>query len=289
MVITVQAQPDNKKVEVAEGLNLSLVKVGTLPRMLKEASGLEVTIPGHLWSHNDDRFPVLYCLDTIGNVIKTIHLNHPNNGWEDLTLDEQGNLYIGSFGNNENNRKNLRIYKVTQPEIITDQVYTAGIIDFHYQDQDEFPPPKSKQNFDVDAFVSKGDSLYLFTKNRTHPSTGYTRIYRLPTKPGNYEALLYDSIYLGNGPMMESWVTSADISPDGKWLALLSHDCIWLVSDFEGKPFSMGKIIKLNLGHYSHKAGICFYSDTKAYVVDELEFGIIGGNVYSLDLSPVLR
>lgn len=288
LALALHAQSKSDK-PIAYPSNVRLEKVGTLPKFLKEASGLEITTPGHLWSHNDDRLPVLYCLDTIGNVIKTIHLNHPNNGWEDLTLDKKGNLYIGAFGNNENKRKDLRIYKVVQPELIDQQVYTAEIIDFHYEDQHAFPPPESDLNFDADAFVSLGDSLFLFTKNRTEPYTGYTRVYRLPNLPGNHKALLYDSIYLGKGPMMASWVTSADLSPDEKSLVLLSHDCIWLVSDFKGKRFSSGKIIKVNLGHLSHKAGISFSSDTKLYIVDELEFGLIGGNVYSLDLSPVLR
>ena len=42
-----------------------------------------------------------------GNIEKVIHLNHQNKGWEDLTKDEGGNLYIGAFGNNMNNRKKI--------------------------------------------------------------------------------------------------------------------------------------------------------------------------------------
>lgn len=267
--------------------NAQLVVTGDLPKILKEASGLEMTKSGYLWSHNDDRFSILYCLDTHGNTIKTIHLNHPNAGWEDLTRDRRGNLYVGSFGNNKNERKNLSIYKIYDPEKVTEKVYTAGVIQYSYPDQTAFPPSKTNLNFDVDAFVSRGDSLYLFTKNRTDPFTGYSKIYRLPQEPGKYNAVLYDSIYLGTGAMMDHWVTSADISPDGKWLALLSHDSIWIITGFEGSRFSSGKIFKINLDHYSHKAGLCFSSNTKLYIVDELEFGFLGGKIYSFDLAPV--
>jgi hypothetical protein len=270
------------------GEHLKLIEKSSLPKVLKEASGLETTSPGNLWTHNDDRYPILYCLDTAGNVKKVVHLNHPNNGWEDLALDEKGNLYVGSFGNNNNDRKDLRIYKVPAPERISDAVYSAEVIEFHYQDQHAFPPPESKRNFDADAFISQRDSLYIFTKNRTQPSTGYTKVYRLPTEPGRYEAIPFDSLYLGNGPMHSSWVTSADLSPDGRWLILLSHNSIWLITDFKGKPFSRGKIYHINLNHLSHKTGVAFYSNSEVFIVDELELGFIGGKLYSLDLDTIL-
>jgi WD40 repeat protein len=270
------------------GEHLQILEKASLPKVLKEASGLEMTSPDNLWTHNDDRYPILYCLDTAGNVKKVVHLNHPNRGWEDLALDDKGNLYIGSFGNNDNDRKDLRIYRVPGPETITDPVYSAEVIEFYYQDQNAFPPPESKRNFDADAFISRGDSLYIFTKNRTQPTTGYTRVYRLPNEPGRYEAIAYDSIYLGNGPMLSSWVTSADLSPDGKWLILLSHNSIWLITDFNGKLFSGGKIYHINLHHFSHKTGVAFYSNTKVFIVDELELGFIGGKLYSLDLNTIL-
>jgi hypothetical protein len=270
------------------GDHFKLIEKTSLPKVLKEASGLEITSPGNLWTHNDDRYPILYCLDTVGNIKKVVHLNHPNNGWEDLALDDTGNLYIGSFGNNSNDRKDLRIYKVPTPETIADAVYSAEVIEFYYQDQHAFPPHESKRNFDADAFISKGDSLYIFTKNRTEPPTGYSRVYRLPKEPGRYEAIPYDSLYLGTGPMLSSWVTSADLSPDGKWLILLSHNSIWLITDFKGKPFSRGKIYHINLNHFSHKTGVAFYSNSEVYIVDELELGFIGGKLYSLDLNRIL-
>jgi hypothetical protein len=177
---------------------------GLLPQIIKEASGLEITRSGFLWTHNDDRLPILYALDTTGNIRTAIHLNHPNTGWEDLAMDEDGNLYIGAFGNNDNTSKTLRIYKVSDPESIKDILYTAGIIEYYYPDQHRFPPPQEQKNFDADALVSIHDSLFVFTKNRTEPFTGYTKVYRLPQTPGRREALLYDSIYPGKGAMMGS-------------------------------------------------------------------------------------
>ena len=267
---------------------LQLNTIATVPKIIKEASGLEISSSGLLWTHNDDRLPILYGLDSSGNILRTVHLNHNNNGWEDLTSDHQGNFYIGAFGNNKNDRKNLEILKLPDPETVVDDVINAGVIKFFYSDQQQFPPPDTHKNFDADAFISLRDSLFIFTKNRTRPFNGYTKVYRLPDTPGNFEAVLYDSIPLGEGEMMDHWVTSADISPDGMWLALLSHDCIWLLSDFHNRRFSKGTIRKIGLGNFSHKTGLCFASNTKLYIIDELELGFLGGKIYSLDIADIL-
>ena len=265
----------------------SLAVTGSLPKVLREASGLEITSSGLMWTHNDDRFPILYGLNSSGSIERVIHLNHINKGWEDLTKDERGNIYIGAFGNNMNNRKDLSILKVPDPETLKADVINAEVIEFSYPDQRDFPPADGNKNFDADAVVALRDSLFIFTKNRTEPFTGYSKVYRLPSTPGRHQAVLYDSIYLGDGGMMRNSVTSADMSPDGKRLALLSHDSIWLISGFGKGHFSQGTIIKINLGNFSHKTGLCFASDTMIYLVDELELGFLGGKIYSLDLKSI--
>jgi len=273
--------------EIAKvNIRSSLHEIAKLPKHIREASGLEITNDKKtLWTHNDGGLPMLYCIDTAGNVLKTIQLNHPNSGWEDLAVDKNGNLYVGAFGNNGNDKKELKIYKIPTPDSVTEKVVSAGIIKYKYADQHAYPPPPHARNFDMDAFIAMGDSLFLFSKNRTEPFTGYTRIYKLSQQPGEQIAIPTDSIFLGNGPMMDHWVTAADVSPDGKVLALLSHACMWLITDFHPGKFSTGKVRRLDFGHLSHKAGVVFKTSTRLYIVDELEFGILGGKLYSVDLS----
>jgi hypothetical protein len=281
-----QKRNDNAEITLVDSKDVALIEVAPLPDVIKEASGLEFSNE-HFWTHNDGGNPILYCINAHGKLIKTIQLNHPNNGWEDLTLDDAGNLYVGAFGNNKNDKRKLKIYKIPNPDSILNKVYTASIIEFTYSDQYSFPPEPSLRNFDMDAFISLKDSLYLFSKNRTTPFTGYTKIYSLPNTAGHYKAQVIDSIFLGRGPMLQYWVTGADLSPDKKTLALLSHNCIWLIKDFTGSKFSSGKIFKINFNHFSHKAGICFAGNEKIYIVDEIEFGMLGGKLYTLDLSTL--
>ncbi|HRJ30928.1 MAG TPA: hypothetical protein PLV21_16535 [Cyclobacteriaceae bacterium] len=263
----------------------SLSKTGVLPSQVNEASGLALADQQNFWTHNDDGIPVLYCIDRTGKLIRTLYLNNVNKGWEDLARDKEGNLFIGAFGNNKNDRKDLKILLVKNPESISEKIYTAEIINFTYEDQKEYPPTAGNRNFDADALIAFKDSLYIFTKNRTLPFTGFTKVYRLPKTPGHHIAELIDSVYIGKGPMMDDWITGADISQDGTTLALLGHSRIWLIRDFQNSRFSTGSVLRIELGNYSHKAGVTFTSFHELYIVDEKEFGILGGDLYKLDIS----
>ncbi|MEQ8361793.1 MAG: hypothetical protein RH948_02935 [Cyclobacteriaceae bacterium] len=262
-----------------------LIKVGSVPKILKETSGLEITSPNSIWSHNDDTYSFLYNIDSTGKLIRAVYINHKNSGWEDLAKDKNNNIYIGGFGNNTNTKKDLRIYKISNPDSITERITNAEVISFNYSDQKHFPPPAEEMNFDADALISFEESLYVFSKNRTVPFNGYTKVYKLPNSPGKYIAELVDSIFLCNESMLNCWVTAADISPDNKHLVLLSHDKIWLISCFADGPFSSGRIIEIPLNHFSHKAAICFIKDHEVFITDELEFGLLGGNLYRMDLN----
>lgn len=263
--------------------------VGRLPNILKEASGLYIDKNKNFWSHNDDRYPFLYCFDSTGTILKTVYLNHPNKGWEDLAFDKKNNVYIGAFGNNRNERKDLTIYKIGTPDTITSKVTIGETIKYQYEDQKDFPAAESNRNYDSDALIALGDSLYIFTKNRTKPFTGYTRIYRLPQTPGNFKAELVDSIFLGLGPMMDYWITGADLSPDQNTLTLLGHSKIWLIQNFKGSKFSTGRIKEVQLPDFTHKAGISFYDNNTLYIVDETEFEILGGNLYKLNIKELKK
>ena len=227
---------------------------------------------------------MLFCIDTLGNLVRSLQLNHRNQGWEGLAFDREGTLYVGAFGNNKNDKRELKIYVVPNPDSIKENVYTAGVIRYHYQDQRTYPANDAEKNFDMDALVATDDALFLFSKNRTKPFNGYTKIYKLPKKPGTFEAVPYDSIYLGSGPMIDRWVTGADLSPDGNSLVLLSHQYLWVIRGFHDQKFSTGTIERISMEHFSHKAGVVFARNNQLYVVDELEFGLLGGNLYRITL-----
>ena len=255
-----------------------------LPPVLDETSALVLTPKGNLWTVVDSKYAMLYNIDTTGAIKKTVRLNHKNQDWEELAQDADGNFYIGAFGNNKSMRKNLRIYKIPSPDAITDTIVTGQLIKFTYSDQKSFPPPPTQQNFDMEAMVCFQNSIYLFSKNRTNPFTGYTKMYKLPNTPGEYVAELIDSVNLGPGTMVETWVTAADLSPDNKILALLSSDKVFLFYCFTGDKFFSGKKKVVLLNNMSQKEGLCFINNRELFISDELTYKILGGNLYHFKL-----
>jgi hypothetical protein len=272
---------------LASAQTITIRQIGSLPAVLGETSGLEISGANLIWSHNDSGGePVLYGVDTLGNVVRSITISNATNAdWEDITRDDDGNMYIGDFGNNENKRQNLHIYKIPDPATITGNTVTAQVINFKYADQTAFPPADVQKNYDLEAMVYFNDSLFLFTKNRTIPFDGFTRLYKLPVTPGTFTATFVDRFFTGNDPLT-SQITAADVSPDKKRLVLLSYGNIYCFSNFQGSQFFKGQLTRLSFNGVTQKEGICFVDNCKVYISDEEAFGF-GRKLYQYDICPL--
>ncbi len=269
--------------EIVNESKYSFVQTGNLPESIDEASGLETFDNEVFWTHNDGGKPVLFGIDSSAKIIKTVYLRNKNRGWEDLANDENGNLYIGAFGNNKSDKKDLKIYIIPNPDSIQEEITLAKVIKFSFEDQDSFPPPPEKHNFDVDAFFHLNDSLYLFTKNRTNPYDGLINVYVIPASSGEFVAKKVDVFKL-DGVKYNNWITGVDISEDKKSIALLFHHRVILIENFGAPIFSKGTFKEFNLNHYSHKAGIVFINNNELVIVDEKEMGFGGGNIYRFSI-----
>jgi hypothetical protein len=197
-------------------------RAGRLFEGFKESSGIiPADTAGNFWIHQDSGGDnQIYLVGSKGEYISSLEIpNSSNIDWEDIAKDDKGNLYVGDFGNNQQKRKNLRIYKVNP---LNQQVDT---ISFSYKDQQEFPPTKKKnRNFDCEAFFWHQGQLHLFSKNRGKKLVKY---YKLPDLQGKYEIEPVEEFFL-NG-----MITAADISPDGNSMALLTYGKIYF---FDLKP-----------------------------------------------------
>lgn len=269
----------------SQGLSLNLS--GVLPGTLSETSGLAITPAGKLWSHNDSgNDPNIYQISSGGSILRTLHIDNAQNvDWEDLASDDQGQIYIGDFGNNSNNRQDLKIYRIGNPDMLSGDTTSAEVISFQYANQGMFPPDPSEWNFDCEAFFWHNDSLYLFTKNRTNPFNGYTNMYRIPADTGNHTAVLVDSFFTGLGLKEQYWIGAADISPDGKRMVLLGYDKLWLFHCYAGSHFFKGGVREMSLGGLSQKEAVAFLNQSELFITDE-EFFISGKNLYKTDLHP---
>lgn len=228
-------------------LHAQLRKV-LLPPMLKEVSGLYHAGPDSLWWLNDGGdLPQLILTDGQGQIKKALPLPAiQNRDWEDLSADNKGNFYIGDFGNNLNQRRDLRIYIFHAANGSLDSIL------FTLPDQFAFPPSPSDWNFDMEAFFWNADSLHLFSKNRLVTGNYFTKHYVMPARPGTNTAILRDSLRLPRRV-----VTAAAISPDGQEVGLLSYffrfqlgflpktrTTLWLLRDFPAGYFLQGRLVR---------------------------------------------
>ncbi|QNJ98963.1 esterase-like activity of phytase family protein [Constantimarinum furrinae] len=262
--------------------------LASLPGELKEISGIE-KIKGSelLWAITDSKNAAdIFGYNTKTNSIdRVISLeNGTNVDWEDIAGDGNGNLYVGDFGNNRNKRKDLTIYGIENVSNFTAARSStiATVTTFNFEDQKEFPPKKKDRNFDVEAFIVKDGFFYLFTRNRSSHFDGTTKLYRVPTKQGSFEAELIGS-YKTCEDDDDCQITAASIDRDAGKIALLSYNKVWIISEYKGDQFFKGKIEKINLDHRSQKESVTFKNSETLYIADELT-GIEGGNLYELPI-----
>lgn len=259
--------------------------VANLPYAIKEVSGMQkVRNYDTFWMVNDaGNSPILFSVNDNGDIEHTIKINFHNHDWEDLATDDDGNLYIGDFGNNKNQRQNLTILKIHNDSLKNNTPTEVEKITFTYPNQQEFPPEKTSRFFDCEAFFFLNDSLYLFTKSRVEEQHGKTTLYKLPAKPGHYIA---EKITDYNTPCdrVTCWVTSADISPDKTKVVLLTPTAILLFTDFENNNFLDGKLTQFKFDFITQKESVVFKDNNTLYLADEYVFGI-GGNLYEFSLK----
>ncbi len=198
------------------------VKIRKLARMdFLESSGLEMGSTEKFWTHNDSGGDArLFQFDFDGELNDSISFGLNNRDWEDIARDDRGNWYLGEFGNNANNRQDLKIYIVGE---------SIDSLMFKYPDQEAFPPPEDKRNFDCEAMFWHGDYLYLFSKNR---GDEMVKCYRLEAIPGKQTAELIDTIKI------KRMVTGADINLQGTEFSLLTYGMIYQFSFNALKPFA---------------------------------------------------
>jgi len=254
-----------------------------LPKDLKEVSGNETIRNSNLiWMLNDGgNESKIYAVSEEGKIKREVYIKNKNHDWEDLTSDEKGNIYIGDFGNNLSKRKNLTILKIEE-KYLKKKNTEAIRIEFTYENQHKFPPKKKGLYFDAEAFFYFKGYMYIFTKSRVHNKYGKTFLYKLPAKKGKHIAKLIGEFENCND--LECWITSADISADGKKVALLSQKNILIFSDYKEDNFLSGNVKKIELEHRTQKEGLCFKDNYTLLITDEKAHGV-GGNLYELKVN----
>lgn len=264
------------------GQKMYLQTITELDAELGECSGVVALPDDRLLMINDSgNEPAIYFTDSTGNILNKQRLPFATNrDWEDLALSSS-HLFVGDFGNNSNKRKDLLIYRVGMEG---DSLYDDGEIKFSYGTQHNFPPEEENMNYDLEAMIHFNDSIFLFSKNRTEPFTGYTYQYGMPAKPGQYELFPLDSFKTGEGLMESFWVGAAAISPSKDQLVLLGYDKLWLFRNFSGSRFLQGDAQTFHFKDLTQKESVDFLSEYKLAITDEGADFFGGGYLYYASL-----
>ncbi|MET3038404.1 hypothetical protein ABXT08_20140 [Chryseobacterium sp. NRRL B-14859] len=254
----------------------------SLPKKLKEVSGITLSKDKKtIWVIEDrGNKNAIYGLNENGDLVGKVPVeNAENTDWEDIISDAQGNIYIGDFGNNDNDRQDLVILKTDLKDASQKTTKVIQTTKFHYQGQTEFPPKKSNWLYDCEAFVEMGGNFYLFTKNRSKGFDGTFLVFKVPNKEGNFEAKLIGRLKLEGG-YNDAAITSAAINSTKDKIVLLTHKNVHILTGFTENDFSSAKIQKIPLHHNSQKEAIVFLDDKTLMIADE-KGKDEGGNVYT--------
>lgn len=245
----------------------NLKVIADLPSSLKEVSAVEIIPNSNLFWVIEDagNKNVLYGLNEKGKIVKELKItNSKNNDWEELTSDNEGNIYIGDFGNNNKTRTQFKILKVSRPELVINETISEHI---------NFTLPKDVKSKDFEAFFLIDSTFYIFSKNQKSGT-----LFSVPNSIGSHEATFMTNFNLKG---KNNAITSADYKKGT--IALLNHEKVWLISEFKNDNFFDGKIEALEFNHKSQKEGVCFKANT--LIITDEQTNKTGGNVYSFTLN----
>ena len=262
--------------------------ISTMPVQVDESSGLSTTGANSIWTHNDtDSDARIFNLDLSGNFLEQLELTGvvPVD-FEDVCFDGIINFYVGDFGNNLNDRTDLRIYKIPNPDLLDISV-SPELINFSLSDQLQFPPSQEQMNFDIEAMVYFNGSLHLFSRNRTNPFNGLIKHYKLNSAPGDQIAELQGT-YFANLSENHSAITAADISPDGSRLVLLSNSALFTFTEFENDNFFGGIQTYNFFSENTSKEGVSFVDDCNLRISEESNTNGDPGIFYSLNTCDIV-
>lgn len=190
---------------------LSAWRVGRLEHPpIRESSGIVASreSPGAFWTINDGgNVPVLYAIDRTGRLLAEVPVAATNQDWEDLATDDQGRLYIADVGNNQRSRREVIVHRFPEPAARPTTQPLQPEASWHLR--------FDREPFDCEAMVVHDGAGFLISKRR---DLGEAQVWRFDLAPSDRPVPLR---HVANLPLRAP-VTAADLSPDGKWLAVLT-------------------------------------------------------------------
>ena len=178
---------------------------------LTESSGLIASrrYPGIFWSHNDSATPYLFAIGADGRSVRALPVAGANLiDWEDIAMDEAGNLYLADIGISGMIRTHVAVHMMPEPSPF--RIAPAVVQRTWYL---RFPGVRP----DCEAFFVWRGYGYLISKERLNDTV---RLFRFPLSSRARSIPLQFVAFVP----VEGDVTAADITRDGSRLGILTEN-----------------------------------------------------------------
>ena len=288
--------------------DMSMVKlVGkTAHKPINEMSGLvkSRTCPDVYWVNNDSGdMPRIFAINKNGSVIITEYMKSEfheeikeegkkpfrgieillaaNQDWEDIAIDDD-RIYIADLGNNANTRRDMGVYMLYEPNPRT--VHESRVLQYlpvRYPEQTKFPA--RQWHFDSESMFVADGNLYFLSKHRqpgehTKWEAG-VNLYRLDTHHTSKANVLTKVDSYAD----LSVATGADVSPDGKHLAVATYTALWVSEKAGADQWLSGKarVLPLDSSVTKQMEAVCWDDDETILVSNEQR------EIYEIKLADI--
>jgi hypothetical protein len=259
MAITAEAQQSAARCKPAP----TLQRVAELP----EGSGVAASrrMPGRFWSHNDSGDPVLFALDTNGQVVGRLSISGATvEDWEAVAVGPcpSGScIYVADIGDNGAVRKRVTIYRIPEPAEAAGSAKVAEMFHATYPDG----------SHDAEALlVTPEGRLLIVTKGDTGPVS----LYRFPNELRAGTTSRLERVGGARDPRAHGEndrITDGAVSPDGQWIVLRSRQALtfYRAADLLGGNWREAGRVALGSVGEPQGEGVTFGSNDSVYLMSE--------------------
>ncbi|WP_350281141.1 hypothetical protein [Kribbella sp. HUAS MG21] len=178
---------------------------------IQESSGLAKSVKhqGVYWTVNDSGDTGrVFAVDTTGEVKAVLRFGAKVNDVEALGIDKAGTLYIADIGDNKENREQIEIYTIPEPDALEDEAN----VKYHRYD---FTYPDGAHDAETLLIEPGTGQLYIVTK----ATKGTGTIYAAPPSPSRQGT--NDLTKLAAAP--SGVITDGTFLPDGQRVVLRTY------------------------------------------------------------------
>lgn len=294
LVSSVYGQKDKKSGTTPADMSMVKLVGTTAHKPINEMSGFvkSRTYLDVYWVNNDSGdTPRIFAVNKNGNVIMPAYMQNDfyadikeegkkpfagieillaaNQDWEDIAVDDD-HIYIADLGNNANARRDMGVYMLYEPNPrVTVASRVLKHIPIRYPEQKEYPA--RQWHFDSESMFVADGNLYFLSKHRQPGELSKweagVNLYRLDS----YDTLKANVLTKVDSFADLSVATGADVSPNGKHLAVVTYSALWVFEKTGDAQWLSGKASELPLDYNVTKQAeaVCWDDDETILISNE--------------------